>query len=121
MIKAKSGSIINITSIVGATGNAGQSNYAASKAGVVAFSKSLAREIGSRNIRINCIAPGFIETDMTDILSDTQKQSLQQQTALGKLGNTQDIANSVLFLASDLSSYITGSVLHVNGGMHMND
>jgi 3-oxoacyl-[acyl-carrier protein] reductase len=121
MIKAKNGSIINITSIVGATGNAGQCNYAASKAGVVAFSKSLAREIGSRGIRINCIAPGFIETDMTDILSDSQKQALQQQTALGRLGNTQDIANSVLFLASDLSNYITGSVLHVNGGMHMND
>ncbi|MFM2343584.1 MAG: 3-oxoacyl-ACP reductase FabG [Pseudomonadota bacterium] len=121
MIKAKNGSIINITSIVGAIGNAGQCNYAASKAGVVAFSKSLAREVGSRGIRINCIAPGFIETDMTDVLSDTQKQSLQQQIALGRLGSTQDIANSVLFLASDLANYITGSVLHVNGGMHMND
>ncbi len=121
MLKAKSGSIINITSIVGATGNAGQSNYAASKAGVVGFSKCIAREVGSRGIRINCIAPGFIETDMTDILSAEQKQGLQQQIALGRLGNTQDIANAVLFLASDLSNYVTGSVMHVNGGMHMND
>jgi len=121
MLKAKSGSIINITSIVGATGNAGQTNYAASKAGVVAFSKSMAREVGSRGIRINCVAPGFIETDMTGVLSEVQKQTLQQQIALGKLGQTQDIANTVAFLASQMSSYITGSVIHVNGGMHMND
>jgi 3-oxoacyl-[acyl-carrier protein] reductase len=120
MMKARKGNIINITSIIAATGNAGQSNYCASKAGVVGYSKSIARELGSRGIRVNCIAPGFIETDMTDVLSDEQKKTLQQKTALGKLGSTNDIANAVLFLASDMASYITGSVLHVNGGMYMN-
>ncbi len=122
MIKAKlPANIINITSIVGIIGNAGQSNYAASKAGVVGMTKCMAKELGGRNIRINCIAPGFIETDMTDVLNDAQKQNLKANIALGRLGQTQDIANAAVFLASDMASYITGAVMHVNGGMYMND
>jgi 3-oxoacyl-[acyl-carrier protein] reductase len=104
---------------VGFLGNAGQSNYAAAKAGIVGFSKSLARELGGRNINVNCVAPGFIDTEMTRSLSDEQKESLLNQIPIGKLGDVSDIANAVLFLASDLSKYITGSTLHVNGGMLM--
>ena len=119
MMKARSGKIINLTSVVGFLGNAGQSNYAAAKAGIVGFSKSLARELGGRNINVNCVAPGFIDTEMTRSLSDEQKESLLNQIPIGKLGDVSDIANAVLFLASDLSKYITGSTLHVNGGMLM--
>lgn len=119
MMKARNGRIISIASVVGATGNAGQANYAAAKAGVVGFSKSLAREIGSRGITVNVVAPGFIDTDMTKALSDAQRQSILQDIPLGSLGNPEDIANAVLFLASDRGGYITGETLHVNGGMHM--
>jgi len=119
MMKARTGRIINITSVIGATGNAGQTNYAAAKAGIVGFSKALAREVGSRNITVNCVAPGFIDTDMTRSLAEEQKKGLLTQIPLGRLGDVDDIAQAVLFLASPGASYITGSTLHVNGGMHM--
>jgi 3-oxoacyl-[acyl-carrier protein] reductase len=119
MMKARRGRIINITSVIGAMGNAGQTNYAAAKAGVGGFTRALAREVGSRNITVNCVAPGFIDTDMTRALSETQRSGLLQQIPLGRLGAVEDIADAVLFLASDAASYITGCTLHVNGGMHM--
>ena len=118
MIKKRSGRIISITSVVGAMGNAGQSNYAAAKAGMIGFTKSLAREVGVRGITVNAIAPGFIETDMTDSLSDDQKEALASQIPMGRLGTADEIAQAVLFLASDGGSYITGQTLHVNGGMY---
>jgi len=119
MMKARYGRIINITSVIGATGNAGQTNYAAAKAGVAGFSKALAREVGSRNITVNCVAPGFIDTDMTRALSEDQRRGLLGQIPLGRLGAVDDVAQAVLFLASSGASYITGCTLHVNGGMHM--
>ena len=118
MIKKRSGRIISITSVVGAMGNAGQSNYAAAKAGMIGFTKSLAREVGLRGITVNAIAPGFIETDMTDSLPDDQKEALASQIPMGRLGTTDEIAQAVLFLAGDGGSYITGQTLHVNGGMY---
>lgn len=119
MMKARAGRIINIGSVVGATGNAGQANYAAAKAGMIGFSKSMAREIGSRNITVNCIAPGFIDTDMTRSLSEDQRKALIGQIPLGRLGVAGDVAAAALFLASPGAGYITGATLHVNGGMHM--
>jgi 3-oxoacyl-[acyl-carrier protein] reductase len=119
MMKQRWGRIVNITSVVGASGNAGQANYAAAKAGVAGMTRSLARELGSRNITVNCVAPGFIETDMTDALSEAQKAALLANVPLGRLGAPQDIAEAVAFLASDAAAYITGSELHVNGGMLM--
>jgi 3-oxoacyl-[acyl-carrier protein] reductase len=119
MMKRRSGRIINITSIVGLTGNKGQANYAASKAGLIGFTKSVAKEYASRNILVNCIAPGFIETDMTASLPDAARASLLEQIALGRLGRPEDVAGTVLFLASDLAAYITGQVLVVDGGMVM--
>ncbi len=119
MMKARWGRVINITSVVGAAGNPGQMNYAAAKAGVVGMSKSLAREIGSRNITVNCVAPGFIDTDMTRALSDEQRAALLGQIPLARLGAPEDVAAAVAFLASPAAGYITGSVLHVNGGMYM--
>jgi 3-oxoacyl-[acyl-carrier protein] reductase len=119
MMKAKGGRIINIGSVVGATGNAGQANYAAAKAGMVGFSKSLAKEVGSRNITVNTVAPGFIDTDMTRELSDEHKNALLGSIALGRLGQAQEVAHAVAFLASEGASYITGETLHVNGGMFM--
>ena len=118
MIKKRSGRIISITSVVGAMGNAGQSNYAAAKAGIMGFTKSLAREVGSRGITVNAVAPGFIETDMTDSLTDDQKLALAAQIPMGRLGTTNEIAQAVLFLASDSGSYITAQTLHINGGMY---
>ena len=118
MIKKRSGRIISITSVVGAMGNAGQSNYAAAKAGMIGFTKSLSREVGVRGITVNAIAPGFIETDMTDSLPDDQKEALTSQIPMGRLGTTDEIAQAVLFLAGDGGSYITGQTLHVNGGMY---
>jgi 3-oxoacyl-[acyl-carrier protein] reductase len=120
MMKAKHGRIINITSVVGASGNAGQMNYAAAKAGVAGMSRALAREIGSRNITVNCIAPGFIDTDMTKALSEEQHAALLTQIPLARLGAPEDIAHAVAFLASPQAGYITGTELHVNGGMYMN-
>lgn len=119
MMKARTGRIINIASIVGTMGNPGQTNYAASKAGMIGFTKSMAREVGSRSITVNCVAPGFIDTDMTRALSDEQRAVLVQNIALGRLGDAQDVADAVLFLASDKAAYITGQTLHVNGGMLM--
>jgi 3-oxoacyl-[acyl-carrier protein] reductase len=119
MMKARWGRIINITSVVGFLGNAGQANYAAAKAGVEGFSKSMARELGSRNITVNCVAPGFIDTDMTRALGDEQRSSLVGNVPLGRLGAPEEVAAAVLFLASDGASYVTGSTLHVNGGMLM--
>ena len=119
MMKARQGRIINITSVVGSAGNPGQMNYAAAKAGVAGMSRALAREIGSRGITVNCIAPGFIDTDMTKALSEDQISSLQQQIPLGRLGQPEDIAAATAFLASAQASYITGTTLHVNGGMYM--
>lgn len=119
MTKARWGRIINITSVVGAMGNIGQSNYAATKAGAEGFSRSLAREFGSRGITVNCVAPGFIDTDMTRALPEEQRQILQEQIPLGRLGQPQEIADVVAFLASDQGAYITGETIHVNGGMYM--
>lgn len=119
MMKARTGRIINITSVVGTSGNAGQANYAAAKAGVTGMTKALARELGSRNITVNCVAPGFIQTDMTDALNENQVDQLKQQIPLGRLGQVSDIASAVLYLASDQAGYVTGTTLHVNGGMWM--
>jgi len=119
MIKNKSGRIINISSVVGFAGNPGQANYCATKAGIVGMSKSLAREYASRNITVNCIAPGFIESAMTAVLSDEQKSALLKSIPLARMGKPEDIASAVLFLASDAASYITGQTIHVNGGMEM--
>ena len=119
MMKVRKGRIINIASVIGVTGNAGQTNYAAAKAGIIAFSKSLAKEIGSRGITVNVVAPGFIDTDMTRALPDAAKEGLLGQIALGRLGEADDIAQAVAFLAGPAAGYITGETLHVNGGMYM--
>jgi 3-oxoacyl-[acyl-carrier protein] reductase len=120
MIKQRYGRIVNITSVVGASGNAGQANYAAAKAGVAGMTRSLARELGSRGVTVNCVAPGFIATDMTDDLGEAQKSALLAQIPIGRLGTPQEVADAVLFLASPTAGYITGTELHVNGGMFMN-
>ncbi len=119
MTKARKGRIINISSVVGATGNAGQANYAAAKAGMIGFTKSLAREVGARSITANCVAPGFIDTDMTRGLGDEQRQALLASIPLNRLGAPEEVAGAVTFLASPAASYITGATLHVNGGMYM--
>jgi 3-oxoacyl-[acyl-carrier protein] reductase len=119
MMKQRYGRIISITSVVGASGNPGQANYAAAKAGVAGMTRALARELGSRNITVNCVAPGFIATDMTAALPEAQHQALMAQIPLGKLGEPEDIAHAVSYLASPLAAYVTGQELHVNGGMHM--
>ncbi len=120
MMKARWGRIISIASVVGASGSAGQTNYAAAKAGMMGFTKSLAREVGSRNITVNCVAPGFIDTDMTAVLAEDYKQKLLAQIPLERLGRPEEIADAVSFLASDKAAYVTGNTLHVNGGMFMN-
>lgn len=119
MVKQRSGRIINISSVVGVSGNAGQTNYSASKAGIIGFTKSLAKEVASRNILVNAVAPGFISTDMTSVLSDTVKENINSQIPLKRMGSSKDIANVVKFLASEESSYITGQVINVDGGMLM--
>jgi 3-oxoacyl-[acyl-carrier protein] reductase len=119
MAKTKSGSIVNISSVVGETGNAGQANYCASKAGIIGFTKAVAREYAKRNITINAVTPGFIETDMTEVLSQAVKEDLLKQIPSGRFGKPEDIANAVYFLVSEMAGYITGHVLAVNGGMHM--
>jgi len=119
MMKQRYGRIINITSVVGASGNAGQANYAAAKAGVAGMTRALARELGSRHITVNCVAPGFIATDMTEGLPEAQKAALLQQIPLGRLGTPEEVAHAVAFLASPLAGYVTGTELHVNGGMYM--
>lgn len=119
MIKQRGGSIINITSVVGLIGNAGQANYSASKAGLVGFTKSLAREVASRNVRVNAVAPGFIGTEMTDRLNDQQQEALQSQIPLGRIGTAEEVAQVCVFLASDMSSYVTGEVVTVGGGLAM--
>lgn len=119
MMKARKGSIVNITSVIGQTGNAGQSNYAASKAGLIALSKSVALELGSRNVRVNCVAPGFIATDMTQSLTEEQKKQILTKIPLESLGDPMDVAHAVAFLLSDEARYITGHTLNVNGGMYM--
>ena len=119
MMKARAGRIVNVTSVVGFIGNAGQANYAAAKAGIVGFSKSLAREVGSRGITVNCVAPGFIETDMTRSLAPEQAKKLVENVPLGRLGRVDDVAQAVAFLCSPAAGYITGTTIHVNGGMHM--
>ena len=119
MMKAKYGRIINITSVVGSAGNPGQINYAAAKAGVAGMSRALAREIGSRNITVNCVAPGFIDTDMTKALTEQQSSAILQQIPLGRLGQPDEIAAAVLFLASKQAGYVTGTTMHVNGGMYL--
>jgi 3-oxoacyl-[acyl-carrier protein] reductase len=118
MMKKKSGRIISIASVVGAMGNAGQTNYAAAKAGIMGFTKSLAREVGARGITVNAVAPGFIKTDMTDALPEQQREALSSQIPLGRLGSVDEVASSVLFLASDAGAYVTAQTLHVNGGMY---
>jgi 3-oxoacyl-[acyl-carrier protein] reductase len=120
MMKQRYGRIVNITSVVGASGNAGQANYAAAKAGVAGLTRALARELGSRGITVNCVAPGFIATDMTEALPEAQQQALLSQIPLGRLGAAKDVADAVAFLASPEAGYITGGELHVNGGMYMN-
>jgi 3-oxoacyl-[acyl-carrier protein] reductase len=120
MMKSKWGRIINVTSVVGSSGNAGQANYAAAKAGVAGMTRALARELGSRNITVNCVAPGFIDTDMTRGLGEEQTKALLSQIPLGRLGRPEDVAQSVAYLASPAADYVTGTTLHVNGGMYMN-
>lgn len=117
MMKARAGSMINITSVIGLTGNAGQSNYAASKAGLIGFTKSLAKELASRNVRVNCIAPGYIETQMTGVLPDAVKEAIIAKIPMGRIGQPKEIAQAALFLASELSGYVTGQVITVDGGM----
>ena len=119
MLKNKYGRIINITSIVGHTGNLGQANYSASKAGIVAMSKSLAIEYAKKNITVNCVSPGFIQTNMTDKINESIKEVLTSRIPMNKLGNGEDVSNTVAFLASEAASYITGETIHVNGGMYM--
>lgn len=119
MMKKRSGKIVNLSSVVGVTGNAGQCNYSASKAGIIGFTKSLAKELASRNIRVNAVAPGFIKTDMTDVLSDNVKEEINKQIPMKKMGTPEDVANVVYFLSSNESSYITGQVINIDGGMVM--
>ncbi len=117
MIKKRWGRIVNLSSVVGFTGNVGQANYSSTKAGIVGFTKTLAKELASRNITVNAVAPGFIETDMTEVLSDEIKENYKKQIPMGRFGKPEEVANVILFLVSDLASYITGEVIHVNGGM----